>query len=186
MDFQKQSSLLFFCFLWNINIASGFHISPQTNLRQANRRLISPRSSQLRIIPNQSSSRRTYDSSKSVLQPSSRQWNSRKTPVTGPSANTRARYGKALLSKILPMRRAVQKPVIRRKIGKLVDRIDTSKKTQGVKSTDQGIKKPPVKDRDYTFHAVFLADLFCRLCDNLQGEWRTNCREQRCARADNS
>ncbi|XP_062590415.1 uncharacterized protein LOC134252012 [Saccostrea cucullata] len=186
MDFLKQTSLLFLCFLWNINICSGFHLSPQTNTRQASRRLISPRSSQLRLIPNQSSSRRTYDNSKSVLQSSSRQWNSRKTPVKGPSSKTRARYGKALLSKILPMRRTVQKPVIRRKIGKSVDRIDTSKMTHGVKNTDQGIKKPPVKDRDYTFHTVFLADLLCGICDSLQGEWRTNCREQRCARADNS
>lgn len=148
----------------------------------AERRQISPSSSQLRLIPNQSSSRRTYNNSKRILPPASRQWNARRGHPKGPSASLRSRYGKALLSRLPPLRRTPKKPVIRRKLEKSNDRSDSLIKNTNAKIADQSAKKKtPTKDRNYTFH-VFLSDALCRICDNLQGEWRAYCRELRCMR----
>lgn len=89
------------------------------------------------------------------------------------------------MAKLPPLRRTVQKPVTRRKIDKLSSIVESSRRATNTQKSAQRAKKP-VKDRDYTFHVVLLADVLCQMCDSLQGEWRANCREQRCARADNS
>lgn len=88
------------------------------------------------------------------------------------------------MAKLPPLRRTVQNPVIRRKIDKLSNIVESRTATNTQRSAQSA--KKPVKDRDYTFHVVLLADVLCQMCDSLQGEWRANCREQRCARADNS
>lgn len=89
------------------------------------------------------------------------------------------------MAKLPPLRRTAQNPVIKRKIDILSNRVETSRSATNTQTLAQSTKKP-VKDRDYTFHVVLLADVLCQMCDSLQGEWRANCREQRCARADNS
>lgn len=138
-------------------------------------RQISSGSPQLSVVSNPSQRRRAYGSgSQRILQPSSRQWNARRIP-----ASTRSKYSRALMAKLPPLRRTVQKPVTRRKI------VESSRRATNTQKSAQRAKKP-VKDRDYTFHVVLLADVLCQMCDSLQGEWRANCREQRCARADNS
>lgn len=141
------------------------------------RRQIPSGSTQLRSISAQTPRARAYDNTQRTLQTSARQWNSRRIP-----ANVRSNYGRALISKLPPLRRTVQNPVVRSKISKPSNRVGSSRTGNGAAT------KKPVKDRDYTFHVVLLADVLCRICDNLQGEWRNNCREQRCSRAstDNS
>ena len=141
------------------------------------RRQIPSGSTQLRSISGQTPRARGYDNTQRTLQTSARQWNSRRIP-----ANVRSNYGRALISKLPPLRRTVQTPVVRSKISKPSNRVGSSR--TGIEAAT----KKPVKDRDYTFHVVLLADVLCRICDNLQGEWRNNCREQRCSRAstDNS
>lgn len=144
-------------------------------------RQISSGSPQLSVVSNPSQRRRAYGSgSQRTLQPSSRQWNARRIP-----ASTRSKYSRALMAKLPPLRRTVQKPVTRRKIDKLSSIVESSRRAANTQKSAQRAKKP-VKDRDYTFHVVLLADVLCQMCDSLQGEWRANCREQRCARADNS
>lgn len=175
MDFYKQMKLALLCLVWMVTLTSGFHIKPNASARRAVTRQISSGSPQLSVVSNPSQRRRTYgSSSQRTLQPSSRQWNARRIP-----ASTRSKYSRALMAKLPPLRRTVQKPVTRRKI------VESSRRATNTQKSAQRAKKP-VKDRDYTFHVVLLADVLCQMCDSLQGEWRANCREQRCARADNS
>lgn len=211
MGFYKQTILALLCLLWMVTFAAGFHLVP--NVRRGrnstkiirlsfnverwdvklfplfaynwslffsvsvDRRQIPSGSTQLRSISGQTPRARGYDNTQRTLQTSTRQWNSRRIP-----ANVRSNYGRALISKLPPLRRTVQNPVVRSKISKPSNRVRSSR------TGNEAATKKPVKDRDYTFHVVLLADVLCRICDNLQGEWRNNCREQRCSRAstDNS
>lgn len=179
MDLYKQMKLALFYLVWMVTLASGFHIKPNASARRAVIRQISSGSPQLSVVSNPSQRRRTYSGSQRTLQPSSRQWNARSIP-----ASTRSKYSQALMAKLPPLRRTVQNPVIRRKIDKLSNIVESRTATNTQRSAQSS--KKPVKDRDYTFHVVLLADVLCQMCDSLQGEWRANCREQRCARADNS
>lgn len=183
MDFYKQMKLALLCLFGMVNLADGFHLRPNASARRAVTRQISSGSPQLSAVSNPSQRRRTYNNSQRTLQPPSRQWNARRIPTS-----TRSKYSRSLIAKLPSLRRTVQNPVIRRKIDKQSTSriVETSRTAQNNAQSSVQRGKKPVKDRDYTFHVVLLADVLCRMCDSLQGEWRANCREQRCARADNS
>jgi hypothetical protein len=144
------------------------------------RRQISSSSAHPSLISYQPASHTTYNNSKRILHLGSRQKNARKIHPRGPSASLREGYDKTLLSRLPPLRGILKRHVIRRKLKKSNDRSYSLIKDSDVQIVEESPpKKSAVESIACSFN-VFRVDVLCRLCDNLQGEFRSTCRKIRC------